>query len=120
LWQDPYALYTTLFCGIDPERGIFVGADPVLHSPVTAPISIKFLESHVRRILRHGWFAWEYEPRIGPIQVLVGGTAENFLRLVRFEREALGEAPGHRHLLAENLAPNRPADEAPLPFRKTG
>ncbi len=32
LWQDPYMLYTTLLVGIDPERGIFVGADPVLHS----------------------------------------------------------------------------------------
>src|SRR4051812_18145092 len=33
LWQDPYGLYTTLLIGIDVERGIFVGADPMLHNP---------------------------------------------------------------------------------------
>jgi hypothetical protein len=33
LWQDPFGLYTTLFVGIDPELGFFVGADPVLHNP---------------------------------------------------------------------------------------
>src|SRR5437879_2593988 len=30
VWQDPFLLYTTLFVGIDTERGLFVGADPVL------------------------------------------------------------------------------------------
>ncbi|HUG36000.1 MAG TPA: hypothetical protein VML54_03560, partial [Candidatus Limnocylindrales bacterium] len=33
LWQDPYELYTTVLMGIDPDRGFFVGADPVFHSP---------------------------------------------------------------------------------------
>lgn len=27
LWQDPFQLYTTLLFGINPERGVFVGAD---------------------------------------------------------------------------------------------
>ncbi len=35
--------------------------------------------------------------------MLVGGTAESFLRYVRFEREALREDPGHRQLLAEKV-----------------
>lgn len=26
IWQDPYGVYTTLFMGVDPEEGIFVGA----------------------------------------------------------------------------------------------
>src|SRR6266540_2964447 len=30
IWQDPYGLYTTLFLGIDPDRDIFIGADPIL------------------------------------------------------------------------------------------
>src|SRR5579885_3511580 len=30
IWSDPFSLYTTLFVGIDPERGVFVGADPNL------------------------------------------------------------------------------------------
>jgi restriction-modification system family protein len=107
LWQDPYLLYTTLFCGIDPERGIFVGADPVLHSPTRFFISIEFKRHHVEAIQKNGWFTWEREHRAGddkPVEVLVGGTAKNFLRYVRFEREAMGEEQGHRQLLAEKIS----------------
>lgn len=74
LWQDPYLLYTTLFCGIDPERGIFVGADPVLHSPLSLPLSITYRETNVREILQAGWSAWEFEPEEGSIEILVGGA----------------------------------------------
>src|SRR5688572_26434870 len=42
LWQDPYGLYTTLLVGINTERGFFVGADPVLHSPTRLFISVEF------------------------------------------------------------------------------
>jgi len=103
LWQDPFNLYTTLFCGIDPERGIFVGADPVLHNPTRFFISLEYKEKHVADILRTGWSAWERERRNGddPIEVLVGGRRENFLKYVQFERAAAGESQGHRHLLAE-------------------
>jgi hypothetical protein len=123
LWQDPYLLYTTLFCGIDPERGIFVGADPVLHSPTRFFISIEYKQYHVDDILAREWHSWERERRAGsdePVEVLVGGAKESFLRYVRFEREALGEAPGHRQLLAETLiapatlARNPPASIQPL------
>ena len=104
IWQDPFLLYTTLFCGIDPERGIFVGADPAIHNPTRFFISIEFKEHHVNEILKHGWHSWERDHRAGddkPIEVLVGGTAATFLRYLRFEREALLEDPGHRQLLAE-------------------
>jgi hypothetical protein len=107
LWQDPYMLYTTLFCGIDPERGIFVGADPVLHSPTRFFISIEFKRHHVEAIQETGWHSWEREHRAGddkPVEVLVGGTAKSFLRYIRFEREAMGEDQGHRQLLAEKLS----------------
>nr|WP_128797625.1 hypothetical protein [Corallococcus coralloides] len=107
IWQDPYMLYTTLFCGIDPERGHFVGADPVLHNPTPFSRSIEYKEHHSQAILRHGWYCWEREfngaPET-PVEVLVGGTANHFLRYVRFEREALGEDQGHRQLLAERAA----------------
>jgi hypothetical protein len=104
LWQDPYLLYTTLFCGIDPERGIFVGADPVLHSPTRFFISIEFKEHAVDAIRKYGWHSWERDHRADddkPIEILVGGTARSFLRYVQFEREALYEDQGHRQLLAE-------------------
>ena len=105
LWQDPYLLYTTLFCGIDPERGIFVGADPVLHSPTRFFISVEYKQHQVDEILARRWHSWERERSGGddPVEVLVGGTRDSFLRYVRFEREALCEAPGHRQLLAETL-----------------
>lgn len=114
LWQDPYLLYTTLFVGIDPERGIFVGADPVLHSPTRFFISVEYKQHHVDEILTRRWHSWERDRRAGsdePVEVLVGGTKESFLRYVRFEREALAEAPGHRQLLAETLL--APASFAP-------
>jgi hypothetical protein len=106
LWQDPFLLYTTLFCGIDPERGIFVGADPVVHNPTRFFISIEYKQHQVDDILKRHWHSWERERRVesdAPVEVLVGGTKESFLRYVRFEREALGESPGHRQLLAETL-----------------
>lgn len=121
LWQDPYGLYTTLLVGINLDRGIFVSADPVLHSPTKFFISLEFKESEARQIARNGWFAWERD-RFNdedPVEVLVGGTRENFLRCIRLEREALGEDQGHRMLLAERPAPT-PAVARELPVGAQG
>lgn len=118
LWQDPYGLYTTLLVGIDVERGIFVGADPVLHNPTKLFISVEFKRSYVVRLQSDGWYAWERPRRYqDPIdaesfEVLVGGRRESFLRYIRFEREALGEDQGHRQLLAERASPSAAPDEA--------
>lgn len=105
LWQDPYDLYTTLLVGIDPEGSYFVGADPVLHSPTKFYISLEFKHAHIDQIRTSAWHVWEREHRQtkddeGPVEVLVGGTAESFLRYIRFEREAVGEDQGHRYQLA--------------------
>jgi hypothetical protein len=112
LWQDPFGLYTTLLLGIDPERQIFVGADPVLHSPTKFFISVEFKRHHVSVIANSGWHVWEREHRAHgheePTEVLVGGARKNFLKYVLFEREALGEDQGHRQLLAERLDPSKP------------
>jgi hypothetical protein len=126
IWQDPFDLYVTLFLGINPDQGFFVAADPVLHSPTKFFIRLEFKQKHVDQILRHGWFAWE-RPRFKPgepVEVLVGGRASSFLRLIRFEREARGEDQGHRQLLAEQLATHtadlvtpRPALMVPSPPR---
>lgn len=108
IWQDPFGLYVTLFCGINPDLGIFVAADPWLHSPTKFFISVEFKEEHVQSILAspNSWYAWERHRRKSeePVEVLVGGTAKSFLRYVRFEREALREDQGHRQLLAEKIA----------------
>ncbi len=110
LWQDPYLLYTTLFCGIDLERRLFVGADPVLHSPTRFFISIEYKQHRADAILKTGWQCWERDHRAQddkPIEVLVGGTSRSFLRYVDFEREAVGEDQGHRMLLAERKPDTR-------------
>jgi len=114
LWQDPYGLYTTLLVGINPELGIFVGADPVLHNPTKFFISLEFKEADAQTIAANGWHAWEREQRSRsdsePIEVFVGGTRQSFVRYIRFEREALGEDQGHRQLLAEQSAPDSPKE----------
>ncbi len=105
LWQDSTGLYTTLLVGINTEQGFFVGADPVLHSPTRLFISIEFKQEHVDRIAKDGWFAWERIRRTAtaePLEVLVGGRPEHFLRYVRFERAAFGEDQGHRKMLADD------------------
>ena len=112
VWQDPFELYTTLFFGINLEHDFFVAADPVLHSPTRFFISIEFKEHHAREILKRGWTAWERSRVVRgidePVEVLVGGRKEHFLRLIRFERAAKALDPGHRQFLAEKMA-ERPA-----------
>src|SRR2546428_4947630 len=83
LWQDPFGLYTTLFVGINPEQGFFVGADPVLHSPTKFFISLEFKQTHADSIVADGWHVWERDRRANdeePVEVLVGGTPGYFPR----------------------------------------
>ncbi len=121
IWQDPFRMYTTLFVGIDPEREIFVGADPVLHNPTKHFISIEFKRHHADEIAKRGWLAWERDRKRDsgePVEILVGGTKETFLRYVRFERDALGEDQGHRALIAEKLSARPYIVRAGLPETK--
>jgi hypothetical protein len=107
LWQDPFGIYTTLFLGINPDSGFFVGVDPVLHSPTKMFISIEFKEEQARQILLSGWNFWEREKTSkgfdSPVETLVGGRPERFLDYIRFEQAALGLDQGHRFLLAEQI-----------------
>jgi hypothetical protein len=94
--------------GINPDLGFFVGADPVLHSPTRFPISIEFNDAAVKEIVARGWHVWERDggvDRDRPVEILVGGTADSLLHYLAFERAALGEDQGHRHLLADKFAP---------------
>ncbi|MFM0325487.1 hypothetical protein [Caballeronia glebae] len=104
--QDPTRLLTTIFVGIDLERKISVGADPVLHDGTKMFISLEFKRSHAEQIARDGWHAWERESaraKNDPVEVLVGVQQKNILEFIRFERVALGLDAGHRQLLAERL-----------------
>jgi hypothetical protein len=106
VWQDPFGLYTTLFCGIDLEYEIFVGADPMIHRTIHDFMPIDYTQSEVDRILNGEWHVWERdrsEDSDDPVEVLIGGTQKNFLNYIYFEREAIGEDQGHRALLAERV-----------------
>jgi hypothetical protein len=106
IWQDPYKLYTTLMVGIDLERRIFVGVDPMIHQFTKFFISIEFKRSEVSGILDQGWHCWERTKRNdddSPVETMVGGKPESFLNYVRFEQAAKGIDQGHRYLLAEKL-----------------
>jgi hypothetical protein len=129
LWQDPYGLYTTLLLGINPERGFFVAADPVFRNPTKMFVSLAYWkERDAAEILQRGWYAWERGVAVrdemkdhttadeDPVEVLIGGTRDTFLRYVLLERDALGLDVGHRHLAAETLArPVVVAQLAPVP-----
>ena len=94
--------------GINPDLGFFVGADPVLHSPTRFPITIEFNDAAVKKIVARGWHVWERDGGVDkdrPVEILVGGTADSLLHYLAFERAALGEDQGHRHLLADKFAP---------------
>jgi hypothetical protein len=109
LERDPSQLLTTVFVGIDTERGVIVGADPVLHDGTKMFISLEFKRAEVERVQRDGWHAWERDSarRAGePVEVLVGVKQGRVLDFIRFERLALGLDAGHRQLLAEQLLGN--------------
>jgi hypothetical protein len=106
IWQDPFGLFTTLLIGIDTEDKFFVAADPAMHNPTKFFIRLEFKDRDAQQIKNRSWHAWERErlARDGftePVEVLVGGTQDRFLDLVRFERAASRLAPGDRQLLAE-------------------
>lgn len=135
VWQDPTGAFTTLFLGVSPDGGYFVGIDPVLNSPTRFFIRFEYKQGQVDEILRRRWFAWERPLRRplstgkvpsaeygDPVQVVVGVTPDRFLDYIRFERAARGLDQGHRALLAEaagagsaklKLAANDLIDDAP-------
>lgn len=104
IFQDPLGLFTTVFVGISPNDGFFVAVDPEVHNPTKFFIRIEFKDQNAADIQRAGWVAWE-RSRINredePVEVLVGGTKEHFLDLIRFERAAEGLDAGNRQLLAQ-------------------
>lgn len=105
--QDRSGLVTSLFVGIDLERNLLVGADPIIYDQTRMFISLEFKRAHADAIRANGWHAWERDSVLrrngDPIQVLVGATQDRLLDFIRFERLARGLDAGHRQLLAEHL-----------------
>jgi hypothetical protein len=118
---DPRQAITTIFVGIDPERRLFVAADPVMNNPSPMSRSIEFKAGDAEEIFARGWWTWERArnpPRTRDrptaafdedlrVQVLIGGVQERLLDLVRLERLGRGLDTGDRHLLADKLGAER-------------
>jgi hypothetical protein len=87
-----------------PTRSFFVAVDPEKHNPTKHFIRVEFKDRNAEAIQKDGWTAWE-RSRVNredePVEVLIGGTKEHFLDLIRFERAAQGLDPGNRQLLAQ-------------------
>lgn len=114
---DPHELVTTVFLGIDTQRGIFIAADPLMNNPSPMSRSIEFKSHNAEAAHASGWHAWERDRRPGKsrfrptaeledlrTEVLIGGTRDRLLDLVALERIARGLDPGERHLIADKLA----------------
>lgn len=113
LWQDPLGMFTTLLVGIDPDNGLCISVDPIVHSPTKFFIRLEFKDEHAEAVAGKGWHAWERIRRRTPvdaprIETVVGATKARFLDLVRFERAARGLDPGNRLILAEGHVPSLP------------
>jgi hypothetical protein len=114
---DPLGVTTTIFIGIDPERKIFVAADPLMNNPSPMSRSIEFKAENVEHIQAAGWSAWERERRDAKTttrrafellpdirtEILIGGKQERLLDLILLERVARGLDPGERHLVADKF-----------------
>lgn len=114
---DPLGVTTTVFLGIDPERKIFVAADPLMNNPSPMSRSVEFKTENVEHVLTSGWSAWERERREAKTttrrafellpdirtEILIGGKQERLLDLILLERIARGLDPGERHLIADKF-----------------
>jgi len=114
---DPMGVTTTIFIGVDPERKIFVAADPLMNNPSPMSRSIEFKADNVASVEARGWSAWERDrhdaktttrrafellPDIRT-EILIGGRQERLLDLILLERLARGLDPGERHLIADKF-----------------
>ena len=119
---DPHHLITTLFMGIDLERGFFVCADPLMNTPAPMSRSIEFKASQVEEVLDTGWAAWERDRRPGKsrtrptadledfrTEILLGARQDRLLDAIALERIARGLDPGERNLVADKLRDLEPA-----------
>ncbi len=125
LWQDPMGMFTTLLVGIEPESGLCVSADPIVHSPTKFFIRLEFKDEHAEATFDQGWHAWQRIKRNASVdglrvETLVGTMKTKFLDLIRFERAARGLDPGNRLILAESQSLALPTSRVRRPDEDAG
>jgi hypothetical protein len=113
LYFDTRGQKTTLLFGVHLEMGLFVGADPRMHSPTWFPRSVEFKTSDLEVARVHRWHGWERERsdarhKVRPEESLLTETViafrpDQFLRYIEFERLASGLDCGERCLLSDRI-----------------
>jgi hypothetical protein len=113
LYFDPRGKKTTLLFGVHLEMGLFVAADPRMHSPTWFPRSVEFKTSDLEAAQAQRWHGWERERsdarhKVRPEESLLTETViafrpDQFLRYVEFERLASGLDCGERCLLSDQI-----------------
>jgi hypothetical protein len=125
LYFDPDGKRTTLLFGVHVEMDLFVGVDPMMHSPTRFPRSVELKKRDLETARTHRWHGWERERSntggsARPEESLLTETViafgpEQFLRYVEFERLASGLDCGERCLLSDRIEQNLSRGPLPTP-----
>jgi hypothetical protein len=129
LFIDPTREVVTLFLGVHLEAGIFIGADPAMHTPTWFSSSIEFKDEHVSAAQSEGWLGWERdrssarrragrEPENHQTETLIAFAPHLLLRFIQLERLATGLDAGERLLLADKLAAGAVERETEHPLER--
>jgi len=99
LGHDPAGVDVTLVLGVDPERNLIVGLDPLVYAELPIGISGYYRDEHEAGVVAHGWSGWAKEkekPRGNVeggwegLESMVGLRPDRFLDYARFEAIATG------------------------------
>ena len=74
IYIDPKREVVTLFMGVHLDEGIFVGADPAMHTPTWFSSSVEFKTHQVEEAKERGWLGWERERSSGRRRGRAGRT----------------------------------------------
>lgn len=111
---DPFGLITTIFVGIDVERGVVIAADPRVHDKTPMFLSVEFKKQHVDKVVQDGWHTWFRAKRSKgeitgePVEALIGVRQNRVADLISFERSAQGKDAVSRQRLGEVMMMPKP------------
>jgi len=115
LFIDQSRKRTTLLFAVHAELGLFISADPILHTPTWFSCSIEFKDDDLELAKERGWHGWERDRAMGgrrkqpsPLEsfqteALCAFTPEHFLHYIEFERLASGLDAAERIVVGREL-----------------
>jgi hypothetical protein len=114
IFIDPTRERITLMFGVHLREKLFIAVDPAMHNPTWFSRSLEFKTPDLEAAKASGWHGWERDrstvrrkllipQQSNETEILLGFTAEHFLRYIEFEKVATGFDAGERLLLLENM-----------------